>query len=230
MSDYFYRDSGFAKTYQALVAREDYEQNLLPAIQKITSLNDKDILELGIGTGRVSCLLAPYPSSLIGTDLSYPMLSKGKIDLQKSGLENCYLSLAAHQALPFLNNRFDIVISGWSFHSVALDSKKKWQSALDTALSEVARVLRPGCKVILIESLGTGFKTPRPPAVLVDYLDGLEAHGFNASWIRTDFCFKDKAEAQDLTTFFFEDAPMPMWETKVGVVVPECTGLWWKTY
>ncbi|MEA3327212.1 MAG: class I SAM-dependent methyltransferase [Chloroflexota bacterium] len=229
MTTQYYQDSQFAKIYQDLVEREDYENNLLPAIQKISPLHNKDVLELGAGTGRVGCLLAPYPSSLIATDISSFMLSRGKINLQKSGLDNWHLTLAAHQALPFSSNTFDLAISGWSFHGVALDSPNNWQATLAQALMDVARVLRPGGKVILIESLGTGFETPHTPADLADYLVGLKAHGFTSTWIRTDYCFKDKVEAQDLTTFFFRDAPMPMWKTEKGVIVPECTGLWWKT-
>ena len=93
----------------------------------------------------------------------------------------------------------------------------------------MARVLSPGGKLILIYSLGTGYETPHPPDVLVHYLAYLDAHGFASSWVRTDYCFKDREEAKDLTTFFFGEDPLPMWETAIGVIVPECTGLWWKS-
>lgn len=230
MSNNFYRDSDFAKTYQALVDREDYEQNLLPAIQKITSLNDKDILELGAGTGRVSCLITPHTSSLIATDLSHYMLSLGKNSLSKLAPGNWHVTLAAHQALPFPDNNFDSVISGWSFHGVALGFPDNWQTALDQAVTGVARVLRPGGKIILIESLGTGFESPYPPDDLAEYLDALDANGFESVWIRTDYCFNNMAEAEKLIGFFFGDRPIPMWESDRGVIVPECTGLWWKKF
>ncbi|MFU8827706.1 MAG: hypothetical protein ACNA70_09505, partial [Brevefilum sp.] len=97
-------------------------------------------------------------------------------------------------------------------------------------LLEVRRVLRPGGILILIESLGTGFTAPNRPEVLVDYLAYLDTHGFRSKWIRTDYCFKNEAEAQTLTQFFFGDAPMPMWQEGTGVIVPECTGLWWKSF
>jgi hypothetical protein len=64
----------------------------------------------------------------------------------------------------------------------------------------------------------------------VDYLKYLDLHGFIPDWIRTDYRFKDKEEAVALTTFFFGDDPMPMWETPEGVIVPECTGIWWKIF
>jgi SAM-dependent methyltransferase len=132
--------------------------------------------------------------------------------------------------LPLADDSADLILSGWSFCYAAINAGKKWQRSLEQALSEVARVLRPGGKLILIDSLGTGYETPHRPTVLVDYLDYLDAHGFTSSWVRTDYCFRDAAETEELTTFFFGTDPMPMWETETGVIVPECTGLWWKFF
>ncbi len=219
-----------AARYQALVEREDYQGNLLLAIQSIDPLAGKDVLELGAGTARISCLIAPGLRRLVAADISHHMLLLGKARLDVLGLRNWQLSLAAHWALPFASNSGDVILSGWNFCYAALQAKNDWQSGLEQALSEVKRVLRPGVVVILIESLGTGFTSPNRPEVLVDYLAYLDSHGFNSEWIRTDYCFEDEAEARDLTQFFFGEAPMPMWETKEGVIVPECTGLWWKSF
>ena len=218
-----------AERYQALVDREDYENHLLPAILTIESLREKSVLELGAGTGRVSCLIAPEVQQLVAADISRPMLTLGKHRLVATGQANWSLSLESHRALPFANHSVDLILSGWSFCYAALDSGERWQSALEEALAEAKRVLRPGGKLIVIESLGTGFETPQAPDVLVDYLAYLEAHGFQFSWIRTDYRFADNEEAEKLTRFFFGDAPLPMWETDLGVIVPECTGLWWRT-
>jgi ubiquinone/menaquinone biosynthesis C-methylase UbiE len=219
----------FADRYHALVGREDYKENLLPAIRAVDSLEGKDVIELGAGTARVSCLIAPFVRTLVAADISHHMLILGKLHLSELGLDNWHLSLESHINLPFVANSADVIISGWSFCYAALDSEANWVSSLELALAEVKRVLKPGGKVILIESLGTGFKTPNRPDVLVDYLAYLDSHGFKSSWVRTDYCFVDQFEAKDLTTFFFGDAPMPMRETDAGVIVPECTGLWWKS-
>ena len=220
----------FADRYQALVDREDYMENLLAGIRAVDPLDGKDVIELGAGTARVSRLIAPFVRTLVAADISHHMLALGKRRLSELELDNWHLSLESHVNLPFASNSADVIISGWSFCYAALDGEAQWITPLELALAEVERVLRPGGKVILIESLGTGFEKPNRPDVLVNYLAYLDSHGFESSWARTDYCFIDQSEAKDLTTFFFGDAPMPMWETDVGVIVPECTGLWWKHF
>lgn len=222
--------TGFADRYQALVGREDYQGNLLPAILAIDNLKGKNVIELGAGTGRVSCLIAPIVGRLVAADISHHMLSLGKQRLEKLQHSNWHLNLESHRWLPFGNATADVIIAGWSFCYAALDAGDDWQSSLEGALAETARVLRPGGQLILIESLGTGFEAPNRPGVLVDYLAYLDTHGFESAWVRTDYCFIDKAEAIDLTSFFFGEDPLPMWDTDSGVIVPECTGLWWKSF
>ena len=217
-----------AARYHALVLREDYENNLLPAILAIDSLAGKDVVELGMGTGRLTRLITPLVKRLIATDNSYHMLSFGWEHLRKTAGSNMHFALGSHMTLPFARGIADVVIAGWSFCYTAIDAASSWETALKNALQEVARVMRPGGCLILIESLGTGYKTPHPPDILADYLDYLEVDGFTSTWIRTDYRFEDVAEALDLISFFFGEEPLPMWETAKGVIVPECTGLWWK--
>ena len=44
-----------AEQYEALVSREDYRGNLLPAIQAVLPLEGMDVVELGAGTSRLIC-------------------------------------------------------------------------------------------------------------------------------------------------------------------------------
>jgi len=219
-----------AQRYHALVSREDYQNKLLPGILSITPLHGKDVLELGAGTGRISCQIAPLAKRLIITDVSHHMLRFGKQHLERLNLDNWVMSLESHTDLPFINNIVDVVVAGWSFCYAAIDAGVNWESALERALSEITRVIRPGGIVLLIESLGTGFESPHRPDILMDYLAYLEKHGFESTWIRTDYQFKGRAEAKELTGFFFGESAMPMWEAETGVIVPECTGLWWKKF
>src|SRR5690554_3683020 len=90
------------------------------------------------------------------------------------------------------------------------------------------RVLRPGGTIILFETMGTGFETPHPPNFLKTYYSLLEDHyGFSHQWIRTDYQFKDLAEAAELTKFFFsEELSLRVVKDKL-IKLPECAGVWW---
>jgi ubiquinone/menaquinone biosynthesis C-methylase UbiE len=95
-------------------------------------------------------------------------------------------------------------------------------------LGEMQRVVRPGGTVVLLESLGTGKEQPDPPSELLPYFAYLEAYGFQRDWIRTDYRFKDKAEAESSARFFFGDEMVAkIRENEQGVILPECTGIWW---
>ncbi|HEX2698216.1 MAG TPA: hypothetical protein VHM28_10950, partial [Anaerolineales bacterium] len=61
-----------AVEYEALVSREDYQGNILKAIREIANLDKLDVLDLGAGTGRLACLLAPYARMMLAFDLSLP--------------------------------------------------------------------------------------------------------------------------------------------------------------
>lgn len=60
-----------AEQYDTLVSNEDYQNNLLPALQKLTSFNNKTVVEFGAGTGRVTCLLAPLVRSIGLTEMAF---------------------------------------------------------------------------------------------------------------------------------------------------------------
>ncbi len=219
-----------AERYHALVSREDYQHNLLPAIMAIDSLIGKRVIELGAGTGRVSRLIAPLIDQLLAGDISHHMLAFAKKQLEGLPQMNWGLSLESHLALPFASDTADVILAGWSFCYAAIHIGENWRASLERALAEAKRVLKPVGKLILIESLGTGFERPHAPDVLVEYLDYLNTHGFESTWVRTDYYFNNKTEANQLTRFFFGVDPMPMQFTEAGVIVPECTGLWWKKF
>jgi hypothetical protein len=92
------------------------------------------------------------------------------------------------------------------------------------------RVLKPGGTMILIETMGTGFREPTPPEHLVQLYDyWQDKHGLAYRWIRTDSQYESVAEADELIRFFFGDAVADRLVAGKNFLIPECTGIWSKT-
>lgn len=217
-----------ADTYQLLISREDYQKNLPAAIQKAVKIESKDLLDLGAGTGRISCEFTDRVRSLIALDLSPGMLGVARQRLVQSGLESWAAAAADHRQLPLPEKSVDLVISAWSFSYLKVWAEGDWVPEIEQGLREVRRVLRDGGDFLLIETLGTGCTSPTRLDFLEDYFGFLEAAGFNQSWIRTDYRFKSRGEAESLAVFFFGDEIIEKLSDEAEPVLPECTGLWWK--
>jgi ubiquinone/menaquinone biosynthesis C-methylase UbiE len=212
------------ETYEALVAREDYQGNLTAALLDLLPPGGGDVVDIGTGTGRVARLLAGCARRTSASDRSLAMLrtaarvARGTID---------WLA-ADNRRLPFRAACADLVVAGWSMgHSVAW-YPTNWPDEIGVALGEMARLARPGGVVAVIETLGTGSETPLPPTQeLADYYRWLEqGNGFVRQWMRTDYLFDDADQAERLIRFFFGDEMGDQVRAADLRLVPECTGLW----
>ena len=214
--------------YEALISREDYQGNIPRAIDEILRVDGLDVLDLGAGTGRLTLLLAPRAKSIRAFDLSAEMLRVCRERLIKSGLSNWQVDVADHRQLPVQDRSADVVVSGWSVSYLAVWSQENGQVELDKWLTEMNRVLRSGGMIILFESLGTGNEEP----VRLEHVEStyrwLDANGFENKWIRTDYQFDSLEEAIELSRFFFGDELGDKVEQNHWVVLPECTGVWWR--
>ena len=217
-----------AEQYEQLVAREDYQGNILKTLQNICPLDGLEVVELGAGTGRLSCLMAPHVKSLRLFDQSQAMLDVAAARLKGGGWQHWQTQAADHLHIPVPDASADLSISGWSLCYAALDHPENWRAALDQALHEMGRVLRPGGSIVILETKGTGYETPHPPATLQHYLDGLDDSGFEFTWIRTDYRFASLDEAVELIGFFFGSELAQQTRQNAWQVLPECTGVWWK--
>lgn len=218
-----------AVLYQRLIAREDYQGNLLPEIKKITPLNGKDVVDLGSGTGRLAHLLAPHIKSVHALDLFPHMLGVAARRLRNQQLGNWQVTAGDHRQIPLPSKSADLVVSGWSICYLVVWEGEEWIGEVENALLEMKRVLRSGGTMIIIETLGTGKEHPVEPEGLNPYFIFLESRGFQRSWIRTDYRFDNREEALELVEFFFGEEMVRKIGNENKPVLAECTGLWWLT-
>ena len=228
MTDHFKRIyAQHAAEYDALIRREDYQSNILPAFQGIMPLADKTVVEVGAGTGRLTRLLAPHVGRLLAFD-GAPMMLATAADSLRPLASNWHVGVANNQYLPLADHFADIVIAGWSIGHKTGWYPDNWRAHVRAAVGSMLRVVKPGGAVIILETLGTGSETPQPPTeALAQYYQLLEDEfGFTRQWVRTDFKFASVEEGATLTRFFFGDGLADRVIAEQRMVLPECTGIW----
>ena len=104
------------------------------------------ILEVASGTCLCGRSLAPYVKTVVCLDATPAMLVKGKAEAEKRSLDNMVFIKGLAEDLPFLDNSFDIVISRLAFHHFPDP---------ETSFREMARVLKPSGKLVLIDMEAT---------------------------------------------------------------------------
>ncbi len=220
-----------ADQYERLVSYEDYEQRLWPALSAIRSFDQADVVEWGAGTGRITALLAQSARSIVACDVNDHMLRVAWLKLTRYERLVWQTAVADHRHMPLPDRCADVSIAGWTLgYFNAKTYGNGWREAVGCAVQQMRRVLRPGGTIMIIETLGTGFIEPKPPTeALAAYYHVLEEElGFQATWIRTDYKFDSLAEAATLASFFFGDEWADRVRDNNWIVLPECTGIWWK--
>lgn len=233
MIDYreIYRNQ--AERYDHLVTREDYQGHLLPTLEKIRPLRNTRVVELGAGTGRLTSLMVPLAKEVLAVDNSAQMLAVALSRLEGGPRGAAYhLVVADNGHLPAPGGLADVVIAGWTLGHLVGWYPADWPQKSGQVIAEMERVTQPNGTQIIIETLGTGRETPEPPTEgLAKYYRILEnTFDFTRTWIRTDYRFETMAEANSLTSFFFgQEMIERIRKDRDSIILPECTGIWWRT-
>jgi len=103
---------------------------------------DATVGDLGCGTGQVSAALAPFVAHVIGVDSSAAMLQAARKRLHAHG--NVDLRRGELEALPIDDARLDAATVMLVLHHVPEPAR---------ALADVARVLKPGGRLVLVDML-----------------------------------------------------------------------------
>lgn len=115
------------------------------AIKKLEGTGSKNILDVATGTGDLAITatkLMPV-DHITGVDISDEMLEVGRKKLVKKGLSDKIVLLNGDsEDLPFKDGEFDAAIVAFGV--------RNFQN-LDKGLSEMARVIKPGGKMVVLE-------------------------------------------------------------------------------
>ncbi len=114
-------------------------------LSRLALTGSEKILDVGSGTAELALLMGEVITSgrIVGVDLSREMLRIGREKIRARGLEGVIdLRLGNAVRLEFDDGEFDVVTSGFVLRNVA---------DLPCALKEMARVTRPGGRVVCME-------------------------------------------------------------------------------
>ena len=120
-------------------------------LQRLAALlsphKEAHVIDLGCGAGHASFVAAGVVKSVIAYDLSAQMLAVVAQAAKDKHLDNIRVQQGVAESLPFADNSADVIISRYSAHH--------WHD-VGQALREVARVLKPGGKFIMMDVVSPG--------------------------------------------------------------------------
>ena len=139
------------------------------------NVTNKKILDAGCGKGRLTCELAKRGAEIVGVDIAYELISSAK---QQN--KNLPFLTASVSQLPFVDGCFDGVLCVEVIEHVP---------DTEMAIYELARVLKPGGKLIVIDKniLSLNSRYLIPSALLKKWKE------LNNRWMYPrDFPFREK--------------------------------------
>jgi len=161
-----YFDAIAAAQVQAVYATPDVAQTRAAAFRAANPRIGQSALDLGCGPGfllRDLALAVGSAGSVIGVDTSEPMLEMAA--QRCTGLSNIRLEKAEVERLPFGDAAFDLACALQVYAYV---------EKLDEALVELARVVKPGGRVVILDTDFSGVvwesaNRPRMQKILAAY-------------------------------------------------------------
>ena len=138
--------AAFGETASAYVASPGHaggaDLNRLVELAAPT-LSDR-ALDVSTGGGHTALALAPHIAQITASDLTPRMLAAARDFLTASGVTNADYVIADAERLPFLDASFDLVTVRIAPHHYA---------SVATAVREMARVLAPGGRLLVIDNI-----------------------------------------------------------------------------
>jgi ubiquinone/menaquinone biosynthesis C-methylase UbiE len=135
----------FGATAQEYVVSERHRagRDLDRLVELAEPSPDDEALDIATGGGHTALALAPHVRHVVASDLTPKMLQTAEAFVREQGAANVTFELADAEQLPFADASFDIVTCRIAPHHFA---------DVRAFCREVARVLRPGGRFMLVDS------------------------------------------------------------------------------
>jgi ubiquinone/menaquinone biosynthesis C-methylase UbiE len=101
-------------------------------------------LDISTGGGHTALAVAPHVREVIASDLTPRILQAAREFIAAKGVDNIFFVIADAEQLPFLDASFDLVTVRIAPHHYA---------DIQAAISEMARVLVPGGRLVIIDNI-----------------------------------------------------------------------------
>jgi ubiquinone/menaquinone biosynthesis C-methylase UbiE len=227
MRDYaaIYRSS--ADQYDRMVTAEDTDRAVISSLASLLDLSGARVVEVGVGTGRITRQLVAARAKVVGVEPVAAMLAIARRHVAELGADASGLVEGSLASLPFASAGADLAVAGWVFGHQRSFEPDRWRDTVAAGVAEMLRVVRPGAPVVLFETLGTAVEAPTVRPELAELQAHLEQPlGFTRRVVRTDYAFATADEAADTLAFFFGDAVASEIRRRDWARVPEWTGVW----
>ena len=133
-----------AAAYSSSVGHGD--RTTLAALVALVAPGPTDaVLDIATGAGHTALAFAPHVREVVAYDLTEAMLAETAKNAARRGLANVVTRQGPAEKLPFPDAAFDIVTVRLASHHFADNA---------AALREMARVAKPGGKVVVVDNYG----------------------------------------------------------------------------
>jgi demethylmenaquinone methyltransferase/2-methoxy-6-polyprenyl-1,4-benzoquinol methylase len=130
-------------------------------------------LDLACGTGDLAFAVAAHGARAVGLDITHRMLQLARLRAGSAGAWSRQAPVefisGDMTSLPFRSGAFDLVTTGYGLRNVP---------DLDAAIDEIARVLRPGGRLLSLD-----FNRPESAVIRAAYLAYLTWVGATLGWL-----------------------------------------------
>ncbi|KEO83239.1 class I SAM-dependent methyltransferase [Tumebacillus flagellatus] len=205
--DYF---SKTAENY--LVKGEIKEPDLLHLLKTLPLTGRERMLDIGTATGRTLMAFAPHIGEGAGLDLTPAMLEIADRESKAAGLTNLTWQEGDAENIPFADDSFDLVSARICAHHFPEPGR---------ALAEIARVLKPGGRLLLIDNYAP--EHDRADA-FINRIEILRDHSHVREWKQSEWkSFFEKAGLSFTVDFEYRTLhPLGAW-TRKSHTPPEIT-------